>query len=222
MSTMLKNSLTVEQVRNMFLYVAEKIIESKPLLTKIDSAIGDGDHGIGMSVGFSKAVENLSAKEFSTVNEVFKTIGMSMINSMGGASGIIFGSMFVGGVKGLEDRETLDITLLSKLFSQSLDAIKKRGKAELGDKTMVDSLQPAVEAMKESLENDNDRPDFLEVIKKAEDAALTGVEATKNYVAKFGRSKSLGERALGHQDAGATSVWLILKSMREWIEKEGK
>lgn len=222
MSTILKNSLTVEQVRNMYLYVAEKIIENKPLLTKVDSAIGDGDHGIGMSVGFSKAIEDLNAREFITVNEVFKTIGMSMINSMGGASGIIFGSMFVGGVKGLEDRETLDITLLSKLFSQSLDAIKKRGKAEPGDKTMVDALQPAVEAMLQSVENDNDSLDFLEVIKKAEGAALTGVEATKNYVAKFGRSKSLGERALGHQDAGATSVWLIFKSMREWLEKEGK
>lgn len=84
----------------MFLYVGEKVVESKPLLTKIDSAIGDGDHGIGMSVGFTKAEESLKATEFTTVNDVFKTIGMSMISSMGGASGVIFGTMFVGGIKG--------------------------------------------------------------------------------------------------------------------------
>src|SRR4051812_39848532 len=94
--------LTAAQVKEMFLYVGEQVRESKPLLTKIDSAIGDGDHGIGMSVGFTKAEENLNQKEFLTINEVFKTIGMSMISTMGGASGIIFGTLFVGGVKGLD------------------------------------------------------------------------------------------------------------------------
>lgn len=217
MSIKLANSLTIEQVRDMYLYVSDKIIESKPLLTQIDSAIGDGDHGIGMSVGFSKAKENLEMKDFSTVNEIFKEIGMSMIGSMGGASGVIFGTMFVGGVKAAEEKKELDTKLLAELFSNALAAIKKRGKAELGDKTMIDALQPAVESLKKSINEEN--LSILEAIKNAETAAADGVENTKDYVAKFGRSKSLGDRAIGHQDAGATSVWLIFKGMREWIEK---
>ena len=123
------NSLTPNQVRDMFLYVGQKVVENKPFLTKIDSAIGDGDHGIGMSVGFTKAEENLKGKEFSNVNDVFKTVGMSMISSMGGASGVIFGTMFVGGVKNLEMKETLDLQLLAEIFEGALEAIKQRGKS---------------------------------------------------------------------------------------------
>ncbi|MDQ1143791.1 dihydroxyacetone kinase [Bacillus sp. SORGH_AS 510] len=110
--------LTVEQTKEMFQFVGEKVIASKPRLTEIDSAIGDGDHGIGMSVGFKKAIENLNQKELPTINEVFKTIGMSMISSMGGASGIIFGTMFVGGVKGLEEHKTLNLQTLATIFEK--------------------------------------------------------------------------------------------------------
>lgn len=209
------NSMNANQLKDMFLYVGEQVIQSKPLLTKIDSAIGDGDHGIGMSVGFTKAEENLKADEFTSVNDVFKTIGMSMISSMGGASGVIFGTMFVGGIKGLETKESLDLPLLSAIFEKALEAIKQRGKADLGDKTMIDAFQPAVEVLKESaVANDS----LVEGIRKAETAALHGVENTKGYIAKFGRAKSLGERAVGHQDAGATTVSIIFKSMREWLE----
>ncbi|MEH7386762.1 dihydroxyacetone kinase subunit DhaL [Bacillus sp. JJ1521] len=215
MSTQTLNALNPNQVKEMFLYVGEKVVESKPLLTKIDSAIGDGDHGIGMSVGFTKAEENLRTNEFTTINDVFKTIGMSMISSMGGASGVIFGTMFVGGIKGLEPMETLELASLADIYEKALEAIKQRGKAELGDKTMIDAFQPAVAALKASVAaNDS----FLDGLRKAEAAALEGVEATKDFIAKFGRAKSLGERAIGHQDAGATTVFIIFKSMKEWVE----
>lgn len=217
MPTKTINSLTPDQVKDMFLYAGKQIIESKPLLTKVDSAIGDGDHGIGMSVGFTKAEENLLAKECETINDVFKTIGMSMINSMGGASGVIFGTMFVGGIKGLEDRDALDLPLLADIFSKSLTGIKTRGKAELGDKTMIDALEPAVNALQANC--DKESFNFVVAIRDAENAASDGVEASKDYIAKFGRAKSLGERAIGHQDAGATSVWIIFRSMREWLEE---
>lgn len=208
--------LTAAQVKEMFLYVGELVRESKPLLTKIDSAIGDGDHGIGMSVGFTKAEENLKQKEFLTINEVFKTIGMSMISTMGGASGIIFGTMFVGGVKGLDPQLELNLPLLTKILEGSVTSIKERGKAKLGDKTMIDALEPAVLALKQSVEENQS---LLEGLKSAEEKAEQGVERTKEFVAKFGRAKSLGERAIGYQDAGATTVYIIFKSMREWVEK---
>lgn len=208
-------SLSVKQTYEMFIYIAEKIIESKPLLTEVDSKIGDGDHGIGMSVGLKKAKEELGKKEIKTVNEIFQTTGMAMIKSMGGASGIIFGTMFLGKVKDMEPTEKLDLKTLSKIFNESLEAIKARGKAEVGDKTMVDALQPAAEALKEAEEKSLD---ILSALKKAEEGAKEGVQNTKKYIAKFGRAKSLMERAVGFEDAGATSVWIIFKSMREWVE----
>jgi dihydroxyacetone kinase phosphoprotein-dependent L subunit len=207
-------ALTVTQTKEMFIYVGEQIINSKPLLTEIDSAIGDGDHGIGMSVGFKKAIENLNLKEFLTINEVFKTIGMSMISSMGGASGIIFGTMFVGGVKELPDTDTLDLKTITAIFEKSLEAIKARGKADLGDKTMIDALQPAVTALTNTSSND-----LLTGLKEAVVQAQAGVERSKEYTAKFGRAKALGDRAIGHQDAGATSVAIIFEAMTGWLER---
>lgn len=211
----LLNMLTPDQVKEMFLYVADKIIENKPLLTQVDSTIGDGDHGIGMSIGFTEVKKNLVDRNFETINEVFKTVGMSMLSSMGGASGVIFSTMFIGGIKNKENQSKLDLLLLSQIFEDSLSAIKLRGKASLGDKTMIDALEPAVEGLKISVAQSET---LLDGLYQAELLAKQGVEKTKEYVANFGRAKSLGERAIGHQDAGATSVHLIFKAMREWIE----
>lgn len=208
-------SLTAEQVKNMFVYVGEQVIDSKPLLTEIDSAIGDGDHGVGMSVGFSNANEKLAAENYSDVNSIFKGIGKAMINNMGGASGVIFGTMFASGVKKLESKESLSLELLATIFEKGLIAVKERGKANLGDKTMIDALEPAVESLKNSAINNEG---IVEALEKAAESAQDGVEKTKNYIAKFGRAKSLGERAIGHQDAGATTIWIIFHSMFAWVK----
>jgi dihydroxyacetone kinase-like protein len=211
------DTLNIQQTLDMFRYVGEKIMESKPLLTDIDGAIGDGDHGVGMSVGFTAAINKLNEAKLSSINDIFKTIGMSMINSMGGASGVIFGTMFVGGVKNLPAIERLDLETLTSILENSLKAVKERGKADLGDKTMIDALQPAVEALRRI---SGQSGSMLDALKEAEEGARTGMENTKQYAAKFGRAKTLGERAIGHQDAGATSVWIIFRSMREWFENE--
>ena len=208
--------LNVNQTRDMFLYIADKIIESKPFLTEVDSKIGDGDHGIGMSGGFEKAKEKLLHKQASTVNEIFSDTGMTMINSMGGASGIIFGTMFAAGVKGMPPLEYLDLKSLADILESSLKAIKERGKAQVGDKTMVDALQPAVESLNESVKLSIP---LLNALELAEQSAQNGVENTKKYIARFGRAKSLLERAIGYQDAGATSVWIIIRSMCEWVKQ---
>lgn len=211
--------LNVSQTREMFLYIADSIIESKPFLTEIDSQIGDGDHGIGMAGGFEKAKEQLQGKELKTINEIFSTTGMAMLNSMGGASGVIFGTMFMAGVKGVAPSEYLELKTLSEIFANSLKAIKERGKAQVGDKTMVDAFEPAVLSLRESSASSKS---LLEALKLAEEAAEAGVENTKNCIAKFGRAKSLLERAIGHQDAGATSTWIIFRSIREWVERNGE
>lgn len=206
--------LSVKDARNMLLYVADKIIANKPYLTEVDSAIGDGDHGIGMAGGMQKAKKKLLKMEDErNVYQIFETAGQAMLMSMGGASGVIFGSLYLAGAKGMEAKEILTAQDIAKMEEKSLIAIQKRGGARLGDKTMVDALAPAVEALKEHVGEG-----LLEMMKAAEYAAKQGVENTKQYIAKYGRAKSLLERAIGYQDAGATSVYLIFQGMREFIE----
>lgn len=206
--------LNAEDTRNMLLYIADKIIASKPYLTEVDSAIGDGDHGIGMAGGMQKAKKKLlNMQGEENAYHLFETAGQAMLMSMGGASGVIFGSLYLAGAKGMDPKGTITADDLAKMEKKSLDAIQERGGAQVGDKTMVDALAPAVDALAA-----NAGKGLLEMLKAAEEAARCGMEDTKKYVAKFGRAKSLLERAIGHQDAGATSVYLIFQGMREFVE----
>lgn len=210
----LPDGLSVSDARDMLLYIADKIMDKKPYLTEIDSAIGDGDHGIGMAGGMQKVKDKLQDwGDNSDAYQIFAAAGNAMLMSMGGASGVIFGSLYLAGAKGMEPKEILTAEDLAKMERKSLEAIKERGKAQVGDKTMVDALEPAVLAMELHKEKG-----LLEMLKAAEEAARQGLEETKKYTAKFGRAKSLMERAVGYQDAGATSVWLIFQGMREFVE----
>lgn len=209
-------TLTVQQTVQMIISACDAIISNVSYLTEVDSKIGDGDHGIGMAGGMEKAKSSLLENQpFSDINSVFKTTGMTMLNSMGGASGVIFGSMFLGGIRGMENIQELDAASFTKIMRGSLDSIKARGKAVVGDKTMVDALEPAVIAMEQSSSDD-----FTELLSAASKAARQGMENTKNYMAKFGRAKSLLERAIGYQDAGATSVSIIFEAMYQYIKEQ--
>jgi dihydroxyacetone kinase phosphoprotein-dependent L subunit len=209
------NVLTENNVRNMIVYVADKIIENTSLLTEIDNKIGDGDHGIGMARGMQK-VKDTMLREENTGNAyiLFEKAGKAMLMSMGGASGVLFGSLYMSGVKGNEPKTVLNSTDITAMMEKGLAAIKERGKARTGDKTMVDALEPAVEAMWKTQDMG-----LVPMLAAAATAAAEGVESTKKYQAKFGRAKSLMERAVGFQDAGATSVWIILRSMKEFAEQ---
>lgn len=206
-------ALDLKQTEELLRFTAQRIMDSKDLLTEVDSRIGDGDHGIGMELGMRKAVEALDKqKEPVSVNDLFKTVGRAMLMSMGGASGVIFGTLFQGGAKTAPVSGKLDAAALRSLFRGSLEAIKARGGARRGDKTMVDALEPAVIAMEES-ESD----DLESLLLAATKAAAEGVEATKGYEARFGRAKSLMSRSIGYQDAGATSTWLIFQAMYDFV-----
>ncbi len=208
--------LNAEDTRNMLLYVADKVIGQKPYLTEVDSAIGDGDHGIGMAGGMQKAKKKLLKMQGEeNAYKLFETAGQAMLMSMGGASGVIFGSLYLAGAKGMDPKAVLGTADLADMEKKSLAAIQERGGAQVGDKTMVDALAPAVDAMEA-----NKDKSLLEMLKAAEAAAKEGMENTKKYVAKYGRAKSLLERAIGHQDAGATSVYFIMQGMREFVEGE--
>lgn len=211
------NKITVKQSKEMIIAACDAIVKSKPLLTEVDSVIGDGDHGIGMAGGMSKAKEELLANEsFEDINSVFKTTGMAMLNSMGGASGVIFGSMFLGGIKKLEKLTELDGENFTIIMRKSLESIKERGKAQVGDKTMIDALEPAVIAMEKA-----DKSDLVALLEIAKDASAQGVEDSKKFIAKFGKAQYLGERAIGFQDAGATSTSIIFKAMYDYLVNIG-
>lgn len=205
-------SITLEQVKEMLIFVAQSIIENEPLLTKVDSAIGDGDHGTGMSLGMEKAAVQLKIAAAQDVAGLFQTVGMTMLNCMGGASGVIFATMFFGGASEAKGETELTLPILYRVLNKAKEQIMKRGKAQQGDKTMLDALCPAVEAIAANADDD-----MLVGLQAAESAAQVGMESTKNYVAKFGRAKSLMERSIGYQDAGATSVWLIFSAMHQFI-----
>lgn len=209
-------SLNASGAKAMLLCVAEAVVEAEPMLTKVDSAIGDGDHGIGMKGGLKKAhVELMKLEDQDNAYVPFSVAGNAMLMSMGGASGVIFGSMFMAGPKGEEPKERLDAADLAHMMRKALTAIQERGHAQVGDKTMVDALAPAVEAMEKFSDQG-----MTAMLRAGEAAAKEGVESTKHFEARFGRAKTQGT-TIGCQDAGATSVWVILKAMADFTEKYG-
>ncbi len=210
-------TLDFSVAKAMLLSVAEAVVEAEPMLTKVDSAIGDGDHGIGMKTGLKTAhAELMRLPEGNNVYEPFFVVGNAMLMSMGGASGAIFGSMFMGGAEGKAPRERLRSEELAALMEDALRAVRKRGHAQVGDKTMVDALSPAVDAMKANAEKG-----LAVMLRAAEAAARAGMESTKRFEAKFGRAKTQGT-TIGFQDAGATSVWVMLKAMADFAERYRK
>lgn len=210
---MKKESITIAETVNMFRSVAQTMIENTDRLTKADQAIGDGDHGIGIQRGFEAVLSEMDNNQFDTLGELFKKIGYALMNSTGGASGALFGTLFIGAARTIGDQAELNAETFKLLLRSGLDAVKKRGKAKPGDKTMIDSLGPAVEAAEKSSSLD-------ESMAAAVKAAQEGVEATKDMVANFGRAKSLGERALGHPDPGSISICIILEAMQAFIHSQ--
>jgi dihydroxyacetone kinase-like protein len=208
-----REQLTLEETRQMFLYVADRIEGSKDLLTRVDRAIGDGDHGIGMARGFEAVRGKLEGQTLTTIASLLRTVGMALVTSVGGAAGAVFGTWFVGGAKGLGNEEHLDSQVLALALVGGLEAVKQRGRASLGDKTMVDALEPAARQAEEMVACPLD-----ETLEAATEAARQGMERTKEMVATIGKAKTLGDRSVGHPDPGAMSVYLILKSMTEYVK----
>jgi dihydroxyacetone kinase-like protein len=205
--------LTVEDVRGMFLYVSEQIEKNRELLNKADRAIGDGDHGVGMARGFEAVRQRLESESFQNIGEVLKAIGMALLTSIGGASGVVFGLLFIGGAKEIGEEYFLDSRGLAALLLGGTEAVKERGRAKLGDKTMIDALEPASMVAK-----DHETSPLAETMKFSMEASRDGMEKTKNMIARLGKARPLGERSLGHPDPGALSIYLMLKAMHEFVE----
>ena len=212
----MNDALSLQDLREMLLYASAKIIESEPLLTQIDQQAGDGDHGTNMALGFG-AVRNLliEQKEFSNVRVLFKDCGMTLIDTMGGTSGILFGTLFISGAAGLPDGDTLSLEQFCGMLERSLNAIQTRGRAKLGDKTIVDALEPAVTGLRHALQTNMK---LTEALVYAALRAKEGMESTIAMRAKAGRAKAYREQSIGVQDAGATSVYILFQAMSDYLQ----
>lgn len=204
-----KTTLNKDEVKAMLTLVADRIIAAEPVLSEADRNLGDGDHGLGMQRGMNAAKEKLSGE---SIEKAFSSVGMAMMSSMGGASGAIFGTMFRNGGKALAGKEEFDAACLALLLQAGLEGVKSRGGAAVGDKTIVDSLEPAAVKAQEVA-----GASLIDAVTAVEAAALEGLEASKAMVAKFGRAKTLGEGAIGFPDAGAMSLTVIVGAMKEYI-----
>ena len=206
-------TLDTEQVRTILSTACQAIIDAKEELGEADRAIGDGDHGQGMSVGFGAGMEALKTAELPSVGAAFKTIGSAVLATSGGASGVIFGTMFRAPAKVLTG-DTLDAEGYASALEAAAEQIGTRGKAHVGDKTMLDALVPAAEAARAAAGDG-----LAAAARAAAAAAEKGSEATIDMVAAFGRAKSLGERARGHRDPGSMSVVILLTTIADGIDQ---
>jgi phosphoenolpyruvate---glycerone phosphotransferase subunit DhaL len=188
-------------------------------LTKLDSAIGDGDHGTNMNRGFKAAVQRLDGLEGDQdFGGVFKAVGMALIGKVGGASGPLYGSLFLGMGKELGDTGAAENQVEDERLAAALragyDSVVARGKAQLEDKTMLDAWHPALEALDAALAEGRELGPALD---EAAAAAETGMKATIPMIARKGRASYLGERSRDHQDPGATSTHLILQTLADVV-----
>ena len=210
----MENKLTLNDFIKMIQNINDTIQDNIKYLTELDSTVGDGDHGITIARGFKSVIKKLDENRPQNISGLLKTTGFTLLSSMGGASGPIFGSFFTEMARISINKETIDLDDLYKMFLAVLDNEPNLGGARPGDKTMIDALHPAVESLKESLDKGLT---IKEALKEASLAADKGAISTKNMVSKKGKSRYLGERSLGYQDVGATSLSLIIKAMYETI-----
>ena len=187
--------------------MAAAMEEHRKHLTQLDSAVGDGDHGNNMHRGFQAALERLEGTDPQTPSDALKAVSMALVNKVGGAAGPLYGTAFLRASTALSSKEDLSPEDVAGALEAALGGIKQRGKAEVGDKTIVDALEPAVEAAKEAASSGGGAG---EVFRAAAEAAEEGAEETVPLTARRGRASYLGPRSAGHMDPGARSTYLLL------------
>jgi len=188
--------------------VANMISENNKYLTELDAAIGDADHGANMNRGFKAVINKMPEISDKDIGTIFKTVGMTLLSTVGGAGGPLYGTLFLQAGMKTTGKMELSLEDWTEALEAALSGIVMRGKAELGDKTMVDALTPAVNALKQAVQ---DNKSLTEALNESAEAAKKGMEATIPLVARKGRASYLGERSAGHQDPGATSSYMILQ-----------
>ena len=199
--------------KSILLKMVKAIQENKAYLSEVDGLIGDGDHGMNMNKGFT-VFENRFAEEEFGFSEGLDELGTILFSEIGGSMGPIYGTIFMDAASAGEDLEDISVEGLADMLAAGLEGLQEIVEAQVGDKTLVDTLSPAVESLKKSAE---DGTDFKTALEEMKQAARDGRDSTKDLVAKFGRSSRLGDRSKGVLDAGATSCCIILEAIADGI-----
>ncbi|EMX8466910.1 dihydroxyacetone kinase ADP-binding subunit DhaL [Serratia marcescens] len=205
-------ALTKQQVVDWLMRCGEVFSRERDFLTQLDTEIGDADHGLNMNRGFNKVVEKLPSVADKDIGFILKNTGMTLLSSVGGASGPLFGTFFIRAAQAANAKQSLDLAELHQMMQEGVEGVVMRGKAEPGDKTMCDAWWPVVESLGQSAQQNLSVADALQ---RAADSAERAVESTITMQARKGRASYLGERSIGHQDPGATSVMLMMKTLAE-------
>lgn len=190
--------------------ISDDIIVNSEMLNDLDRAIGDADHGINMKRGFEKVKVVLETTEFKDINHAFKTVGMTLLTSVGGASGPLYATAFLKFADQCKDVETIDIKVFENMLNAAIEGMKHRGKSDAGCKTMLDVWIPYTETL---MSEESNGTSMIQTMEKSMRAANDGFEYSKTIIATKGRASYLGERSIGHGDPGAASTVLILKSL---------
>ncbi len=190
----------------------ERVRSGVELLTRLDSAVGDGDHGVAMKTAMQAIEKGIDDCGANTSQALLNSVAMSVMSIDAGSTGPLMGSLFMGMAGAIGDVSEVDSALLAGMFQAGLEQLQTITTAKVGDKTMMDALIPAVEAMNSSTEAGDGIATALE---KAAAAAEAGAQKTKDMLAQFGKARNLGERSLGHRDPGATSMSMIFRGMAE-------
>lgn len=204
-------NIDIIKIKEWLSSVADTYEKNKDYLTQLDSDIGDADHGINMNRGFKLVKEMINNENKESISDIFKSTGTILIKNIGGSSGPLYGTFFLNAGILSNNKENLSLFDITDIFNKGANAISSLGKSKAGEKTMLDTLFPSLDAMKESI---NENSEDMELFKnKVMEAAENGMKSTINMLATKGRASYLGERSVGHQDPGATSMFMLIKDL---------
>lgn len=198
------------KVKEVLIAISNKINEEKDFLTELDNKIADGDHGINLARGFSAVEEMIKDSSDEDLGTIFKNVGMKLVSTVGGAAGPLYGTAFLRAANVVNNKNDISLVDFVYCLDAAIEGVKFRGKSVQGEKTMLDAMIPALEAINNSLANKDDNKTALY---NGVNAAFDGVEYTKTIAATKGRASYIGDRSIGYQDPGATSFSLILETI---------
>jgi dihydroxyacetone kinase-like protein len=208
------DTIGYDDLARMIRSAADTIRANRYELTKLDSAIGDGDHGTSIARAMDIAEKVILESKKTDVKSLLKDVGWGVMGVDGGATGPLLGSFLMGLSEGLEAQDVIDCLTLSVMFEAGLASVRRQTKAQVGDKTLMDALVPAVASIREAAEAGKS---IKEALQDAARASGKGALSTRDFKARFGRAKNLGERVLGFQDPGATSMSLFFQGLAEGL-----
>jgi dihydroxyacetone kinase-like protein len=209
------DKITSSQMMQIMGSLCDTMEQEKDYLSELDGAIGDGDHGVNMAKCFREVRKKLPESQGKDIGTILKNVGMVVLNSVGGAMGALYGTFFLRLAQETAGKMEIGLADFTNMFKAAEKGILEIGKAKAGDKTLVDTLSPAVRALEKS---EQEGKSLNEALYDFEQAAKKGMESTKDLIARIGRSSRLGERTIGHQDAGATSCYFILRSFAHSLD----